>query len=56
MKDNNKAARDHEREKHYVQVEEQLQKALSVVAVPMVLPSTDDDYFEPAPREDLSHE
>ena len=56
VKDNNKAARDHEREKHYAQVEEQLQKALPVVPVPTVLTSTDDDYFEPAPREDLSHE
>lgn len=56
VKDNNKAARDQEREKHYAQVEEQLQKALPVVPVPTVLTSTDDDYFEPAPREDLSHE
>lgn len=57
VKDNNKAARQHEREKHYAQVEEQLQKALPEVPLLTALPSIDDDdYFEPAPREDLSHE
>jgi putative transposase len=57
IKDNNKAARQVERDKHHAQVEDQLQKALPVASVPKALLLTeDDDYFEPAPREDLSHE
>ncbi|PZP22269.1 Mu transposase C-terminal domain-containing protein [Pseudomonas kuykendallii] len=58
IKENNKQARQQEREKHHAEVNEQLQRGLAKSPVPMAFTplADDEEAFEPAPREDLSHE
>jgi putative transposase len=55
IKDNNKAAREEERKKDHAQVGEQLQKGSPALATP-IYDVAHDDAFEPAQREDLTHE